>query len=146
MDGQPVWLASVSTRSADDKIVTTGDLNRRQMRNALRAAREVLYGVGDPDVERAFRMNVTVCIHRALTAQEKRQIPPEWLTATGVDLAGGCIEILYEKGCTTKPSCAPCLDPGRQIIDPAQPKLWVPIDCGLCEPCRARLALEIPVQ
>lgn len=89
---------------------------------------------------RLFRMNVTTCLHKALTDDEILAIVPGWSCGKGRDIAGGPVEILEEtvKGA---PSTRPCESPGHLVISRDRPDLWVPEDCGLCDPCRARAAI-----
>jgi hypothetical protein len=136
MDGQPVWLASISRRRPNDRIVYVPDWSPSQRREAERLLRRVVDGIGDPSRERLFRMNITLCLHRAATDAEVAAQPAWFLQARGCGLAGGPVEVLSE----TVPGAAstkPCLAPQREWID-RHPHAWIPIGCGLCEPCRAR--------
>lgn len=96
-----------------------------------------LEGVGDPECERAFAMNVTFCIHRALTPDEESRLPSDW-EATPGGLAGGPLRVLWSRGIPHRPAAMPCESPGQKIIAPDRPDLWVPTDCGHCPPCVAR--------
>ncbi len=137
MNGQPVWLASVSY-SKKSRIVATGNWPKFRFRRAERLAHRILFGVGDDEKERGFRMNITFCVHRALSESEKDQLPSEWQGAPG-GLAGGPVEVLFSRGIETTQAALPCTDPSRDIIDSTRPDLWFPIDCGICYPCEARL-------
>lgn len=143
MDGSPVWLASISRRSA-----RTGWINgvERWSARVLRRMEEfideeILAGVGDADRQRSFRMNVTLCRHRALTPEEVAGLPDSFHDAPAIDIAGGPVEVLWEN-VPTRPSTQPCESPGRYTMDAARPDLWVPVDCGRCAPCRARAQIE----
>lgn len=102
----------------------------------------VLGDVGDPLVERVFRMNVTLCIHRLCTPTEAAAAGRLWAGKEMRDLAGQPIEIIEERGCESGPSCQPCNNPRRLAIIPSRPDLWVPQDCGACPSCEARSILE----
>lgn len=94
-----------------------------------------LYGLGDSSRERAFRMNVTLCRHRACTDAEIAEFGGD---TTAIDLAGAPIEHLWAKGFTPGPSSMPCAKPGHRPLSSGDPELWIPIDCGKCESCLAR--------
>lgn len=137
MGGWPVWLASVSRRR-DGQIVPTGDWKHR-FDWAYRKFRMLLNGVGDERYERMFRMNVTLCIQRAMTRDEVAAMPASW-HADLFGMAGGPVELVWEKGITVCDSCKPCENPAKSTdAYPERPDLWIPIDCGRCRPCRARM-------
>lgn len=138
MSGRPVWLASVSRRSAGGRLLATSEWRGRFDR-AYRLMRMHLRAVGDDSRERLFRMNVTLCLHRAVSDAELACFPAGWEKTLGA-LAGGPVEVLWSKGLAPSESCLPCHAPGHELLDPNRPDLWVPADCGRCPPCRARLA------
>lgn len=137
MGGRPVWLASYSLRK-NGRIVATGKYSQQQRRRAIAALKDLLDGSGDDAAMRVFRMNVTMCLHKALSADEETKIPPEWLTEKGRDIAGGPVEVL-EETVEGAPSTRPCVDPPRIVLDRSRPDLWVPGFCGKCAPCIARM-------
>lgn len=143
MGGQPVWLASVSRRSViTDRFVPVVRWTPDQMSEARHLMEQALRGVGDKSRQRRFRMNVTLCLHRALTDEEVALLPGG-CAFTPVNLAGGPVEVLWE----TVPggeSTNPCRNPTRQPFpgEPFDPDLWLPIDCGKCPPCLARKRYE----
>jgi hypothetical protein len=142
MRGAPVWLASLSRRSP----LTGGRLatplwSPELMDTSIELLHRVLDGAGMPERERIFRMQVTVCIHRALNDAELQQLPDYFWQDDATDLAGGPVEILFE----SEPGLAstrPCDNPTRIPLDARQPLLWFPGDCGDCAPCRARAKLS----
>lgn len=141
MEGRPVWLASISVWWQGAVVPTgiwTPDTPAREA--ALSILRdELLDGVGDPSRERLFRMNVTLCMHRGLSEQEEEKIGP----GEAVHLAGGPVELLWEHGVTASPAAMPCENPGRiPLPNSIEHGLWIPEDCGKCEPCKARAAIE----
>lgn len=139
MNGQPVWLASISRRRNNGRFHYVPEWSAAQRREGERRLRALLDGVGDPTQERLFRMNITLCLHRAATADDIARAPAWFLTAPGRGLAGGPVEILSE----TVPGAAstkPCIAPGKQPLEYPHPHAWIPVDCGRCEPCRARAA------
>jgi hypothetical protein len=143
MDGWPVWLASISRRDSAGRIIGTADWSHKSRRWMATLLREhVLAGVGDPSRQRCFRMNITLCIHRALTEREVADLVPQWRCGPGPNIAGPPVEILWEVGCTTSPSGLPCESPRHVVVRDDRPDLWLPGDCGACEPCRARAAIE----
>jgi hypothetical protein len=143
MKGQPVWLASISRRSAlhPSKAIST-QLWPKQARDEAEAHLLRLLGpAGNPARERLFRMQVTMCLHRALTDEEVDAAGSALRTDPPTDLAGGPVEILRETEDgleTTKP----CHHPIRQVLDRRAPLLWLPYDCGTCPPCQARSAVQ----
>lgn len=140
MDGRPVWLASYSLRDKG-KIKATGRYSQQERKRAIGRLYGLLRDVGDESHTRVFRMNVTICLHKALTDEESLAIVPGWcFSGRGRDIAGGPIEILEESR-PGAPSTRPCVSPSRGIIAPQRPDLWFPVDCGKCESCRARAAL-----
>lgn len=136
MSGRPVWLASVSRRRRG-QIRATGTWTRRQFSEAENIAHRALSGAGAPQCERAFRMNITFCIHRALSAEEEESLPAEWCSAEG-GLVGPPVEVLWSRGIDHTTAAMPCRAPSRLIIDPERPDLWVPEGCGKCDVCEAR--------
>lgn len=110
--------------------------HRRRGEALLRAA---VGGGGDHDRERIFRMNVTLCLHRAMTDDEVAALPAYFHSDPATDLAGGPVEVLWESE-PGSPSTRPCANPERQVLDRRRPDLWVPRDCGDCASCVARSA------
>lgn len=139
MQGQPVWLASVSRQRPNGRMLYVPEWSPSQRRDAERQLRQVLEGVGNPSRERLFRMNVTLCLHRAATDAEVAAQPGSFLSEPGVGLAGGPVEVLSETE-PGAPSTRPCEAPHRKAFVMGVPHAWLPVDCGRCEPCRARLA------
>jgi len=143
MNGQPVWLASVSRKSViTDRFNPVTRWTPDELREARLLIFDVLKGVGNRRRERLFRMNATLCLHRALTDDEVRLLPGG-CTFTPVNLAGGPVEVMWESepgGDSTRP----CVKPIRQPFpgEPYDPDLWLPGDCGRCAPCRARARLD----
>lgn len=149
MDGRPVWLASVSRRHpVTDAIVPTGEwVTRPALRNkGVRVLKEVLGGAGDTAFERLFRMNATLCLHRAMTEEEVAGLPGWWHEAPAVGIAGPAVEVLYSRGASGRPAQQPCERPRRTLppIPGYDPRLWIPEGCGECEACldRARVRGE----
>lgn len=137
MQGHPVWLASVSCRRGDRLLAST-DWRDRFDWAVGRLRSVVLRGVGDETRERLFRMNVTLCLHRAVSDAELEGFPAGWKCSPG-GLAGGPVEILWSKGVVESPSCRPCENPRWDTrLEPDRPDLALPIDCGRCGPCLAR--------
>lgn len=110
---------------------------RKRAENALY---NVLLRVGDKNRERMFRMNITLCLHRACSEAEKAKLPSYFNDAPG-GLAGGPVELIFTKGLPARPAALPCENPTHHPIDPRRPDLWFPLDCGKCEPCKARAAI-----
>jgi hypothetical protein len=139
MGGQPVWLASVSLSRGGPSLATDqlADRERQLVRELLL---EALDGVGNLARQRLFRMQLTTCLHRALTDDEVRALPASFHDAPPIDLAGGPVEILWETE-SDRPSTKPCERVRRRIVYPTRPDLWFPEDCGACDPCRARAEL-----
>jgi hypothetical protein len=150
MGGRPVWLASVSQHDTKTgKAVPTGTWAWWELRKAEEKLDWLLAGVGDQRRgEREFRMNVTLCRHLSISDRELRGLtgnsrweacPVRW------SLAGGPIEVIYEKYIQhPSPTTKPCVNPERHVLGKGSDgkDLWVPIDCGECETCRARKLVE----
>lgn len=138
-----MWLASLSKHDQRGRIIGTGDWcwRTRELREAEQELRRALEGVGDPSMERLFRMNITLCLHRAVSAEEAARLPAEWDEAPG-GLAGGPIEVLWQHGVPDLPQTKPCEAPTREVIDASRPDLWLPGDCGICAPCLGRAAIR----
>lgn len=146
MNGRPVWLASVSLRDRVLKrIVQTGLWTVERVKTANVLIDRLLEGVGDPGIERAFRMNVTRCRHRRLRPDEEERLPAYWHETPPMDLAGGPVESLWARGYEPRPSIMPCHNPHRILFDVLRQDLWVPTDCGECEPCRDRIRVRAGV-
>jgi len=137
-----VWLASISLWDRRDKQIGTDKWTERQWRHAHKLADQALEDAGEPSRERRFRMRGTLCVHRAIRPDELGQIPSWWHAADAIDIAGGPIEVLSERGIAHVESAQPCHNHGRHVINPRRPDLYVPVDCGECPPCRARQAVR----
>ena len=88
-------------------------------------------------------MQVTLCIHRALTAEDVAALPAYFHTDPATDLAGGPVEIIYEteEGLLST-RAVPCAR-----ADSARPLESAAVDsgdCGACPPCGARAAAVTP--
>lgn len=143
MAGVPVYLASISKRSplGMDKPISTQLWSPELRADAEGWLLRLLGPAGDRSRERLFRMQITLCLHRALTSAEVEALPPYFHTDPATDLAGGPVEILRETEAgweTTKP----CHNPTRHRLDRRDPLLWFPVDCQRCGPCVARMALQ----
>ena len=145
MNGRPVWLASISRRRPSGTTLYVPEWSPAQLREAEKLLLRTLLGVGDPNQERLFRMNITLCLHRAASAWDLSHVPAWFYAAPGTGLAGGPVAILRETvpgRASTKPCLAPIRDPLPGPIGiPLSPHAWVPKDCGRCEPCRSRARL-----
>lgn len=147
MNGRPVWLASVSKRSRSGIIPNTewGSHDREKAKKLLDLTVD---GVGDRSRWRLFRMQVTYCLHVAVSDEELARLPCEWATVPGTCLAGGPVEVLASSGIPDQPSVLPCENPARIPLGRItgqlflRPDLWIPEDCGACEPCQSRAAIE----
>lgn len=143
MNGRPVWLASGSLRDFFGRIIPSArwtDSDRVMLESTLL---DVLEGVGDPSRERFFRMPVTACIHRQLTAAEEAGLRTEWHQQPAVHMAGGPMEILRETVAGAA-STKPCANPGRREFPGNRDvDLFLLQDCGACDPCVARSAIEV---
>lgn len=141
MNGTPVWLCSISRRAPGGRTLPTPLWSPSVMAESVALLRRVVGPAGNPARERVFRMQVTLCLHRALTDAEIAGLPDWFHEADPTDLAGGPVEILEE----TEPgaeSTKPCHDPERVPLPGARgPLLWFPADCGRCPPCEARAAI-----
>jgi hypothetical protein len=141
MAGTPVWLASLSRQSPlSGGRLATSIWSERLMSESTELLRRVLGPAGNPARERVFRMQVTLCVHRALTPDEVDSLPAYFHEDPPVDIAGGPVEIIWENE-PGLPSTKPCHQPERISLDPRNRLLWFPADCGACAPCRARAAI-----
>lgn len=141
MEGQPVWLASFSQRFLNGVIIATGSYSRMTREVATEILRGVVDGVGNPHRERLFRMNVTLCLHRALTDEEVKGLPADFHAAEAIHIAGGPVEVLWEN-VPARASTRPCTSPTRLYLTWSRRDLWIPEDCGRCAPCQARAAIS----
>lgn len=144
MDGRPVWLASVSIRDRHGNLVPSSEWrqDRRTVERLEKIARKVLWGVGDETAERYFRMPITACFHRALTAEEEAGLPLDWQDSPPIDMAGGGVETFWSK--VGDPlTIQPCHNPGRVPIPrEPNPDIYTIEECGKCPPCKARLEVR----
>ena len=121
--------------------MATGLWTKQTVDDSAALLRRLIGPAGNPARERLFRMNVTLCLHRACTPEEVGALPAWFHEQPATDLAGGPVEVLWESEAgaeTTKP----CHNPIRQSFGYVDPLLWLPLDCGQCPPCRARAALD----
>ncbi len=135
MSGWPVWLASMSRHNRHGELVAAKHWCREP--EAYEDLCKALHGRGDPSRERLFRMNLTLCLHRAATEEEIASLPQTWRDDLS-GMAGGPVEIIWSKGVPVPESCKPCLNPDHQEMMAGRPDLWIPWDCGRCPPCLAR--------
>lgn len=143
MNGTPVWLASVSKRQPiSRRTVPNTRWSATERVSAIAILMAALSGVGDVARQRMFRMNLTYCVHRALTDAEITGLAASWHAQPGTHLAGGPVEILHET-VPGAPSTRPCEQPRRAYIALGDPDMWIPRDCGRCGPCIARHAVEV---
>lgn len=134
-----MWLASLSRREyGGGRIRATGTWTPEEIDRGYARLVWALEGVGDLNHERLFRMNITLCLHRAARPEEVEALPASW-HGDSSGMAGGPVACIWSRGIPDVPSTRPCENPGRQLPDPDRPDLWIPLDCGTCEPCRARL-------
>ena len=103
--------------------------------------RDVLDGVGNEEKERLFRMNITLCMHRACTYDEVAGLPHNWQVALS-GMAGGPVEVIWSKNVSESPSAKPCEKPEHILPDTRRVDLWLPGDCGKCGPCLARAEIQ----
>src|SRR5262245_66552327 len=127
MAGTPVWLCSISRRSPlRGGRLATPLWTPQTMAESIALLRRCVGPAGNPARERVFRMQITICLHRAITAEESQQLPGWFHEAPPTDLAGGPIEIGFEiedSWRSTKPCHAPLKDP----LDGTTPWLYVPL-------------------
>lgn len=138
-----MWLCSVSTRQAEAIVPTEVWVADERLKIAEGLIDRVLDGRGDPLLQRSFRMNITLCRHRVLSAEEQALLPCDFKTAKAQDMAGGPVATLWHTPLMPNgPSVQPCVQPHRlQILTLDDPRLWIPQDCGHCDPCLARAAI-----
>src|SRR5262245_25734887 len=142
MAGTPVWLASLSrTSPITREPIATGRCTQRERDGAAALLRDVLADRGDLSRERHFRMNLTYCIHRAISTEEAAALPEDFWDGTVRGLAGAPVEVLLETEAGSA-STRPCLRPGKLRLGFRDPDLWIPVDCGSCPSCVARAGLE----
>lgn len=133
-----MWLASASMRDKVGRIWPASKWPDEVMDQVSASLGVLLEGVGDPEREREFRMCITLCRHRALSQEEHDGLPQWWHDAPAFDIAGGPVEVRWHKGIPEVQSAQPCVKPSREYI--RWPDQWLPVDCGQCEPCKAREA------
>lgn len=139
MEGRPVWLASASYRTPKKKLPVPTELWTPRLRRVGESVlAKALKGVGDAGKQRCFRTFVTMCFHRAMTDEEIEKLPEWWKASKPRDLAGGPVEILWERGIRPCLSTQPCRNPSTTTWGPADLGILFPKDCGRCETCAAR--------
>jgi len=150
MQGRPVWLASISKRNTKTgQIIPNTRWPAWVKDKAKRTLWQTLKGAGDMNQGwRMFRMNITYCLHVAVSDHELELLPGVWQDQPGGALAGGPVAVLDSGNCGTSPSVLPCENPGREALPLSgdqmvtDPDMWFPRDCGLCEPCLDRIRIE----
>ena len=135
MDGRPVWLASVSKRSKNGRIIGTERWGNGVRRAAIDIAHRTLGELGEPTMERGFLMCATLCFHRGASDEEIAALPhgPGGLAGPPFD------QVIYEtEQCPPAGvSFTPC---DKRTYRPlGRNGLRLPVDeCGECESCQAR--------
>ena len=145
-----MWLVSVSKRNPKTgQIVPNTRWPDWVKDKARKALWQVMSGAGDLNIGwRLFRMNITYCLHIAVSDRELELLPVVWQDQMGTALAGGPVAVLDSGNCATSPSVLPCEHPtreplplsGNQLV--TDPDMWFPRDCRLCEPCLDRIRIE----
>lgn len=142
MDGWPVWLVSLSRTSilTGQKILVPR-WPKDWITESMKIMREALHGAGDESRERIFRMNLTICLHRAISIAEYDALPSSFHEGEAEGIAGGPVAVLWES-IPGSQSTKPCHNPKRMPLPETNDLLygWIPIDCGVCDPCIAREA------
>ena len=88
---------------------------------------------GDPSIERSFRMCVTLCRHRVLTAAERAATPAWFRACRPIHIAGPPVEIFWSRGVPPEmETMRPCLAPIHRPIPGHRAYLL-----DLCEECSA---------
>jgi len=94
-------------------------------------------------------MCATLCLHRGLSDDELERLPGGCQLAR--NLAGGPVHVYYSRGVTPGlMSGEPCERPGQDPLSGPHHEggrynrwlLWLPVDCGKCQPCRDRASVE----
>lgn len=118
--------------------------DEQELRDGARLLGQSLKGVGDRRWERMFRMCATLCLHRGLSDEEIENMPGG--CSLSRVLAGGPVVVYYSRGVPEGlRSCDPCESPGKNMLTgPPNNRwpVWLPVDCGRCQPCLDRAAIE----
>lgn len=142
MDGVPVFLASTSRRDwRTGRLLFTPTWPQPWYQDSIAALRRLLGPLGDRSRERIFRMNLTLCVHRALTDEECARLPASFWEGDAEGIAGAPVAVLWENvpgALSTKPCAAPHKAPISGYA--RDPDGWIPVDCGICPSCLARAA------
>ena len=135
-----MWLASYSRQNRYG-FIATGTWPEGRIQRGSDMLTRALAGVGDATKERLFRMNITLCLHRAARPEEVAELPEAWQKAcTG--MAGGPVALIWSHGIPVVDSCKPCENPEHLVLYPEREDLWIPVDCKRCPPCVARAKIE----
>lgn len=136
-----MWLASIS-HWRNGRNIPYQRWGAGVRRVGHRLARNLLCGVGDPDVERRFAMVMTLCVHRAVSDDELAVCG----TDRAVHLAGPAVEeISRTPGYPPLPLTAQRCERGTwAFLQTPHGRLRIPGDCADCAPCLARLEHEKP--
>lgn len=142
MDGWPVWLVSLSRTSVlTRQKILVPRWPEDWIRESTKIMRDVLRDAGDESRERIFRMNLTICLHRAISQAEYDSLPPSFHEGEAEGIAGGPVAVLWES-VPGSASTKPCVNPKRMPLPKTNDLLygWIPLDCGepTCDPCMAR--------
>lgn len=136
-----MWLASVTMRNLSGKIIPTADWAFKQYHRANSLIERALSGLGSIQQERQFRMCSTLCRHRAVSNEEALRLPESFYANPMQDIAGGPVEVIWNRGIPDVPSVRPCEDP-NMIPGLTDKRLLFPVDCGFCSTCLARKACK----
>jgi len=117
----------------------------QELTQGERLLQQALKGVGDEHCYRLFRMNITLCLHRAVKPEEEAGLPKTWPAAIG-GMAGGPVRVLRARNVPNPVAGEACQQMGREIIIPSRPDLWLPSDCGECPPCQARATIAAALE
>ncbi len=130
----PVWACSYSCRRGL-QVLATEDYTTQERDEAERQMDKAMRRVGDKTRQRCFRTGMVFFIERALNDLEIARLPKDWphvlTVAPSIPL-----EVLWStvEEC---PSHQPCASPGW-TEHPEEPKLMIPVGCGVCSSCAAR--------
>jgi hypothetical protein len=142
MDGLPVWLASTSRLDLrTGRIAFVPTWSPAWMRDSTSSLYRLLGPLGDRSRERIFRMNVTLCVHRALSREEIAGLPEWFWEGQAEGIAGAPVQVIWES-IPGSASTKPCASPERHWLPGYEGDQhgWIPRDCGVCASCLARAA------
>lgn len=136
-DGRPIWSAEAVLLSDEGHPIATASTKGNWWNVMLAVLGSLLAGCGDRSADRTLRTRHSLVAQRALHAAEVALLPESFLHGPWSPIPPGVIQVLSNKGPDLPLESLPC----RRRTQASGDSM---LDCGVCAPCKQRIALAVP--